>query len=273
MKKILLAFDGQHFSEGAFEFARRMHEKEPILLTGVFLPQVDFANLWSYADGLSGNQFIPLLESEDTEAVQKNIERFGDLCTRNNIEFRIHKDFFDFALPELKKETRFADLIVLGSERFYENLGTWEPNEYLKDALHAAECPVIIVPEKYEFPQSNILAYDGSESSVYAIKQFAYLFPGLAANKTLLVSVGENDTEFPEESYIKELTSRHFGDLEMFKLEINPKKYFRTWISGKDNAILVSGSFSRSAFSQLFKKSFVSEIIKDHRLPVFITHR
>jgi hypothetical protein len=37
MKKILLAFDGEHFSEGAFEFASSLNRKERILLTGVFL--------------------------------------------------------------------------------------------------------------------------------------------------------------------------------------------------------------------------------------------
>jgi hypothetical protein len=36
MKKVILACDGSHFSEGAFEFARRLNELRPILLTGVF---------------------------------------------------------------------------------------------------------------------------------------------------------------------------------------------------------------------------------------------
>ena len=46
MRKILLVFDGINFSEGAFEFARRLNEKNQILVAGVFMPQVDFANLW-----------------------------------------------------------------------------------------------------------------------------------------------------------------------------------------------------------------------------------
>ena len=41
MKKIILAFEGTHFSEGAFEFARKLNELRPILLTGVFLPQTE----------------------------------------------------------------------------------------------------------------------------------------------------------------------------------------------------------------------------------------
>ena len=45
MKKILLVFDGINFSEGAFEFARRLNEKNKILATAVFIPQVNYANL------------------------------------------------------------------------------------------------------------------------------------------------------------------------------------------------------------------------------------
>lgn len=272
MKKILLAFDGDRFSAGAFEFARRMNEIEPILLAGLFLPQANYANLWSYADGVGGPLFIPLVESDVEELVQKNIERFEKLCRENNIDYRVHKNLYDFALPGLKKETRFADLAILGSESFYKNLGTGLPNEYLKDALHEAECPVLVVPEKYNFPESIILAYDGSESSVYAIKQFAYLFPELCTRDTLLTYAKAENNGFPEESLIEELAARHFPNLTLFKMEVNPKKYFTAWVDEKKSPLLVSGAFGRSAVSQMFKKSFVSDVIRDHKLPVFIAH-
>jgi hypothetical protein len=186
----------------------------------------------------------------------------------------VHKDFLGFALPELKKETRFADLVILGSESFYENLGTGKTNVYLNDALHGPECPVVIVPEQFEFPQSNILAYDGSESSVFAIKLFSYIFPEFAKYKTLLVYSDEDEErELPHIQNIEELVARHFPELSLMKLEVNPKKNFSTWIAEKKDAILVSGAFGRSTLSQLFKKSFVSGVIKDHKLPVFTTHR
>jgi hypothetical protein len=274
MKKILLAFDGINFSEGAFEFARRMNEQSPVLLTGVFLPQIDYANLWSYSVGTAGNIVVPLLEDEDAEAVQKNIARFESLCQKNDIDYRVHKNFLDFALPGLKKETRFADLLIIGSESFYENLGFNEPNESIKDALHTSECPVLLVPEIFKFPQGNILTYNGSDDSVYAIKQFAYLFPDLCRNTTLLVYVKEETgKELPDEAYIEELAARHFSDLTLMNLKVHPKKFFDTWASEKKGSILISGAFSRSALSQMFKRSFVTDIIRDHKLPVFIAHR
>lgn len=275
MKKILLAFDGAHFSEGAFNFARRINELSPILLTGVFLPQIDSSALWSYsAVAPDAGTIIPMLEEENAETIVQNIERFKSLCQSNDIEYRVHKDFTDFALPGLKGETRFADLLILGSESFYENMGVNEPNAYLKDAIHNAECPVLIVPEQFDFPENNILAYDGSDSSVYAIKQFAYLFPEFANNKTVLLNAGDNDeTTFPEEHDIEELCSRHFNNLTLFKLRVNPKKYFAVWSNEKKGSILVSGAFGRSTFSMIFRKSFVSDVIRDHKLPVFIANR
>lgn len=275
MKKILLAFDGSNFSKGAFEFARRLNDMEPILVTGVFMPQVDYANLWSYASAAgAGAGFIPLLEEEDADLVQKNILKFEELCQKNGIAYRVHKDFYSFALPELKKESRFADIIILSGELFYKGVIESNQFDYLRDALHSAESPVLIVPEHYEFPDNNILSYDGTGESVYAIKQFAYIFPELTLNPTLLVyAEDEENKDFPSKQHIVELVTQHFKDLTFYKLESSSKKYFSKWINERSGSILISGSFSRSIFSQLFRKSFVTEIIREHKVPVFIAHR
>ncbi len=273
MKKIIIAFDGVHYSEGAVEFARRLNELHPILLTGVFLPQTELANLWSYGDGI-GTPFIPVIESDQSAVVFENIKRFEKVCQGNNIDYRLHKDFYEFALPELKTESRFADLLILGSEVFYGAMGIDSPYNYVQDALHDLSCPVLLVPEHFEFPESIILSYDGSDDSVFAIKQFAYLFPELCDRKTLLVYADEDaDKDFPDKIQIEELAARHFSDLSFFKLDINPKKYFQVWILEKTSALLVSGAYGRSGFSQLLKRSFVKDIIADHRLPIFIAHR
>jgi len=273
MKKVLLAFDGTNFSEGAFEFARRMNQQSPVMIAGIFLPQVDYANLWSYAEGVAHTTFIPLVEEETTNIIQKNISRFESLCQKNGIEYKVHKNFFDLAMSAVKKETRFADLLIIGSESFYKTLGTDEPNDSLKDALHRSECPVLIVPEKFDFPETNILAYNASRGSVYAMKQFAYLFPEFSDNETLLVYAKEEDeTDVPDESYITELAGRHFANLTLMKLQIDPKKSFDAWIEDRKAAILVTGAYGRSGLSQIFKKSFITDVIKDHQMPVFIAH-
>jgi hypothetical protein len=217
--------------------------------------------------------FTSVPEKETAKAIQKNIEKFESQCRKNDMEYRVHKDSLDFAMPALRKETRFADLLIIGSESFYENFEIDEPSESLKDALHHSECPIVVVPEKFEFPETNILTYDGSTDSVYAIRQFVYLFPELCRNETLLVYASKEDNqEFPDESYIEELTARHYPNLTLMKLQLNPRKYFNSWIEDHRSAIVISGSFSRSGFSQIFKKSFITKVIRDHKIPVFIAH-
>jgi nucleotide-binding universal stress UspA family protein len=274
MNKVVIAFDGTQLSQGAFELARILNQMQPILLTGVFVPQVNYANLWSYGTAMAGPGFIPLVEEEESEVIQKNIQQFEELCRQHNINHRVHKDFFDFALPELKKESRFADLLIISSEKFYENMAEDNNNEYMEDAIHHAECPVIVIPEVFELPRRNIIAYDGSSSSVYALKQFAYLFPEFCKNETLLLYVKDDKSgEIPSEEYITELATQHFPNLKIEKLQIKPKKFFTTWLAEAGNALLVSGSYAKSGFSSLFHKSFVSEAIGAHKLPVFIAHK
>jgi len=273
MKKIILAFDGHHFSDGAFEFARRLNKLSPVLLTGVFLPQAQLSSLWSHSSAVA-SPLMTVLESDDSLIVQENIDRFTTLCEQNGIEYRIHKDFFDFVLPELKRESGFADLIILGSETFYENITIRDSNLYLEQALNDVACPVILVPEKFDFPESIILAYDGKQESIFSIKQFAYLFPEFNKLPCMMVyAAGEDETEIPNKIMIEELVAYHFKNLEICKLDISSRKDFSAWLSEKKSSILVSGSFGRSGLSQLFKRSFIKEVIGNHRLPIFVAHR
>lgn len=273
MKKIILAFDGTHFSEGAFEFARQLNEIKPILLTGIFLPQAEIASLWSYADGVSG-AYIPLMESNETEIVQKNVAHFKKLCEGNGIDYRVHEDNLDFVLPELKKETNYADLLILGSEMFYKNMGIESPNEYLRDALQDLKCPVLLVPEKFEFPKKIVLTYDGSEDAIFAIKQFTYVLNELTNLETTLVYSSEDKKDdFPNKIQMEELVARHFNDLTLLKLNINYKTFSTEWMKQQKDSLIVCGSYGRSGLSQLFKKSFIKELISSHQFPIFVAHQ
>ena len=273
MKKILLAFDGTQFSEGAFSFARQLNDLHAILLTGVFMPQLSYANLWSYADGMAGPVYAPMSESLETAQIEENIKRFEEDCEKNNIAYSVHKDYSNFALPELRRETRFADLLIIGSQTFYNQV-TEDASAYLQDALHDSECPVIVVPETCIFPKTNIIAYDGSASSVFAMKQFAYLFPELVAQETIVVYSGSPDEEdLPHQKEMEELAKQHFMDLNFERLESVTKEQFADWIGKRRGSILVTGSYGRSGFSQWLKKSFSKEVITDHQLPVFIAHK
>ncbi len=131
----------------------------------------------------------------------------------------------------------------------------------------------MLVPENFDAPENILISYDGKSSSVYAIKQFAYLFPECCNLGTLLFNTGEDKGNLPYEDLIEELVARHYEPITIEKISTDNKEDMNKWISGKTNAILVSGAFGRGELSTLLKKSFITDVIKDHRIPVFVAHK
>lgn len=265
MKKVLIAFEGTSFSEGAFEFARQLNNLHPILLTGVFIPQMSYAN----AANTTGED-----DENELRTIEANKSRFEALCTKHNVSFKIHVDFRDFALPVLARETRFADLLLIGGETFYRSIYLGNPLEYLKEALHMAECPVVVVPEKFDFPKINLLAYDGSESSLFAIKQFSYLFPELTNRETLIAyATGSEEDVIPARKRVEELLYPHFMDVCFITLDQPADKSFESLIKTNQSVFLICGAFGRSSFSEAIRKSFAEAFLANLNVPVFIAHK
>ncbi|WP_212003600.1 hypothetical protein [Chitinophaga sp. HK235] len=267
MKKILLAIDDGHFPEGAFEFARQMNEIEPIVLCGVFLPEMNLSVDIGY-----GSSFIPLTENYGAASIQESMVTFKEYCERYNIHHLVHHDVSEFALKVLHRETRFADLLLLSSEKFYADIVA-RPGGFLDNALHQSECPLIVSPENLAFPESIILTYDGSASSVFAIKSFAMLFPQLCSRKTMLLYAQSDKSSVPDTDSILELVQHHFSNLDAQAVNMIPEKNFNTWLGGVGKPIVVSGAYGRSQISRFFRHSFIADTLKAHQVPVFIAHR
>jgi hypothetical protein len=276
MKKIIIALDGNHFPKGAFEFAKYINQQSEILLAGVFLTPVDYSKLMAYAGGIDSMAIMPewFTKNDDEEIINKNIQQFEEACAADGMHYRVHKDIDMMALSSLVEETRFADVLLVSSELFYKNIGDSQPNYYLEEVLKKTECPVMLIPENFKEPAQILLSYDGDESSMFAIKQFAYLFPELLHKETTLLSLGEDDTnELPEYSMVAELLARHYPNLKLQNLRMTNKNLFVDWLSEQSNSFIVMGAFSRSMFSELFRKSFAKNIIREVKMPLFISHK
>lgn len=265
MKKVLIAFEGTSFSEGALAFARQLNDLQPLFLTGVFVPQISYANLMQHPTETG--------EGEEMQEVVANKNQFESFCERNNIKYKVHIDAHDFALPEIAWETRFADLLLIGGETFYRSIYLGNPLEYLKETLHLAECPTVVVPEKFRFPRTNLLAYDGSESSLFAIKQFAYLFPGLCNHETVVAYAANEEENIPALSRVKELVFAHFTDVRFVQLVKPAHVSFANVAKENQDVFLVCGAFGRPPFSELIRRSFAETFLVDLNIPVFIAHK
>jgi hypothetical protein len=273
MKKVLLLSDTESLAAGTFNFACMLNEQSPVLLTGVFLPKEDLYDDTLYY--MAGAATPILYSSQDDTVVMTNaaITTFKKRCINNGIEFRVHEHNFQDIKEKLEKESRFADLLLFCNDTFYNELDPEMYDEYTDDTMNNMECPVIIVPGHFVQPQSIVLAYDGSRSSVMAIKQFVHLLPEMTSLPATLIYADVNKKHsIPDLDYIEELATRHFSNLTINRLSLDPKKYFETWLDGQKNPFLVTGAHSRSSVSMLLRKSFIRDIVKANRIPVFMAH-
>jgi hypothetical protein len=272
MKQVLFVSAGQEFPQGPFSLLRMMQRDERIHAKALFFKPIDYATL---AAVTAGSRIGPVLalEERENETVAAHKTQFARQCEQHYITFTIHDNAAEWQRDLLIKESRFADLLVISGELFYADAANGQPNGYLHDALHHAECPVVIVPENFHTIEHLYMAYDASRESLYALKQFCYLFPQLTALPAAMIYLNEEASDdIPDIDHFKQFSRLKFECLGCAKLHFKPSEYLSTWLSEKKEGLLISGSFGRSSLSYLTKPSFADAVIREHQLPVFIAH-
>ncbi len=277
MKKILAAFDGTKYSEGASRYAMEIAKATNSLLIGVFIQDMRYLNYtYAYAWDQPFIDFssIEASQQEEKDKIDLNIKLFNRACDEKGIHHKVHLDK-GVPLQELLKESIFADIIIIDENTGFFSMGNEGPSPFLKDLLIDSHCPVLIVPHHYHYFDKVFLCYDGGASSVYAIKQFAYLFPELEDLKTTVVSVNEKSGNHLKEGVnFKDLIRAHFSDTEYVVLQGESGDELINYLKQNSaNAVVVMGSYGRNAISRLFHQSVSNRIIKELSVPVFITHQ
>ncbi|HEY8733798.1 MAG TPA: universal stress protein [Puia sp.] len=272
MKKILFLCDGDRFPKGAFQLIRQIRENESVLVKGLFFTPVDTELMIPISFMPVAEPFVKLKEKE-LKLIRKSEEQFCKECENHGIKYKIHPHEGEWDRDHFVKESRFSDLVVVSEDLFCLDATNEQPSYILEEMLRASECPVMVVPEDFQRTDCLAVAYDGGKESMYALKQFVYLFPDLVDLPADFVHIKDVSTnDIPDEDLLLEYTFSHFESLYTSKLHFNPKKLFSSWLNDKKNVLLVTGSYSRSAFSNAFRKSFADDVISKHTCPVFIAH-
>jgi hypothetical protein len=204
--------------------------------------------------------------------IKNTIEWFKEGCKTRGIRYYIHSDK-NVPAAELVAESRFADLIVMDGatsfKRFYEG----EPSSFAKDLMQHSECPVLIAPAVFTTIDEIVFAYDGTASSVFAMKQFTYLFPQLRNKKATILRNNKSGIWEDADKYnFTEWLHEHYSTLQ-FVAEKTMRKggLFQTLLP-KENTILVLGAYSRNPVSLFFKESAANQVIQTMNMPVFVAH-
>src|SRR4030095_10345077 len=178
MQKILLALNACDVNLPSVHFASYLANLTRSRVTGLFLQKTITDNV-----AVNTPSLIATNEMGDNRApdwitallVDENISLFKNSCKANDTRYSVHH-LKGQPLKELMRESMFADMIITdGSISFSTEKDGW-PSEFVKELLAHAKCPVIISPLSFDGINEIVFAYDGTESSIFAIKQFTYLF-------------------------------------------------------------------------------------------------
>jgi len=271
MKKILFLCDGDNFSDGSFEFIKQLSVHETISVKGLFFTPIDVEQMVAISYVPIAEPYVKLKEQEK-QMVEKSQRRFIRACEDAGLRHQASV-ITEWSREMILLESRYADLIVLSGELFCCDVPDRQPNYFMEETLRLAECPAVVVPENFRSVERVAIAYDGKRESMFALKQFASLFPDLMELPTDIVHIKKDtDDEIPGRELLLEYTKAHFESQYTSKLHFDPKKYFASWLNDKKNVLLITGSFSRSPISNMIKGSFATEIINRHGCPVFIAH-
>lgn len=279
MLKIIAAFDGLSFSQSTMEYAIHFTRELNAHLSGIFLDDplrrsFSIYDIITEEDAVTAPSKIEKLEKIDTETRLKSAQLFEKRCQRAKIKFYVEHDTH-IAIQDLLNETIFADLLIINIHETFSRYADSLPTTFIHDLLKGAHCPVLVVPDSFQEIENLIVLYDGSPSSVFAVKMFTYLFPEIDPVKTEILSLAKKGTprETPDKSMMENWVKWHFSSVgyRTFSEDSSPT-IIEEIESRSPNTMIIAGAYHRNSVSMLFHHSFADQFMKKCRLPLFIAH-
>lgn len=279
MEKILLAIDARVVNKNSLEFACYLARLTRSKVTGVFLENL-VADEKPVLKKAYGRAYVNWEINEASQEyqtkvqlIENNVRLFKESCIQQEVCFQLHRDR---GVPEtdLLEETRFADILVADAALSFTKQFAGTPSSFVKNILTKSECPVIIAPERFDGIDEIVFTYNGSASSLFAIKQFTYLLPELSNKKATILQINEaGEWHDPDKYKFKEWLKDHYTDLHFEAQKGKTDSILFEALFTRKNMLLVMGSYGRNALSQFIQTSHADMLIKTVAHPIFITHR
>lgn len=276
MKKILFVSAATSLNTHALDFACYLSNLTHSRLTGLFIADTE-----SVPDGKTAALHAAVAaEYSDTapaayDAIytEKNGIAFKEACTSReaNCELITRQGAPEEEVVHL---SRFADMIITDADISFTNEPTVLPSKFMRDIMEQAECPVITAPFHFEGVNELVFCYDGTPSSMYAIRQFTYLLPELKdmdATVVMVLSPGERpgaDTAYLDAWMHTHYPHYHFHTLQ----DERPRSRLLDYLLSKSRSIIVMGAFGRGKLSDFVSPSHALPVLKFSNQPVFVTH-
>lgn len=274
MEKILLLINHDGINKSALDFACYLADLTRSSLCGLFIdPGNAIRNKTINMYTGTPEQTENTAETHWKTKLGENKNAFALAC--NNKSIRMSDEHSSISgVDDLVAESRFADILIINSDCRFHDTAESIPSSLAKDILSKSECPVIVAPQSFDGIEEIVLAYDGSSSSVYAIKQFTYLFPELSETRMIFLQVLEkNESEIANFEQFKDYLKAHYSAIGFSTLHGRPEDELFTYFLKKKNAFIITGAFGRNNYLPFIQRSTAELLLKTTSHPVFIAHR
>lgn len=272
MDNIILAIEGPSLNVELVKFACYIADLTGSTLTATFIkdsmpreqPVAEEMSLLSYDETNAYNDFRR--ELEDGDALDQSLEICKEESSNKGIQIGVSRKTYD----ELIAESRFADIIIADPR---SNQKEQSPSKQTRNILGMSECPVLLGPEHHSEITELVHCYDGSPASVFAIKFFTYLFPGLLDLRCILLQVDkEPNWSVDNQEAMQKWLKGHYSQSGFNVVHGAVEKELSNFLKHRPGALITMGSYGRSAASLLFRESHANSLIRTINNPMFISH-
>jgi hypothetical protein len=280
MKRILLPFSSHTLTSSLIDFGCYMARLSQSTLTGIC---INTDHLTADPASYSHSYFTEsdagmLLEKAPVKMDSEQcIHFFIEACERREVKADVllrGNGFIKHGTPakEVIQESRFADLLIVDPAMSFHDQLEAVPTAFAKELLAAAECPVMVAPAVFDDVDELVFCYDGHRSSVYAIKQFSYLFPEMNQRKVTVLQIGENEQPVSEKEALHNWLGNYYHEIVFKQLVGDAGDELLQYFLLRKNMLAVMGAYGRSLISTFFKKSSADMVLRVVDLPLFIAH-
>lgn len=210
MRRILLATNANDIKTSAVDFGCYIANLMRSPLMGFLLEQKQKKELAERLGPVENNDYDTALPAE----IAANADIFSNRCLHNDARHTV-RHIQGNPLQEIVNESLYADIILTDGNTTFNGYDGW-PSQFVKELLEHAKCPVIVTPFDFDEINEVVFAYDGTDSSIFAMKQFIYLFPELTDVKTTVLQVlDQEDHDITEKKKLKEFLMMHYDAVRL----------------------------------------------------------
>jgi hypothetical protein len=275
MERILVLIDPSGLERETMEFACYIANLTQSKVTGLFYNPEMKKQPATAGEIRRGSYFEE--QSGKPDNGQYHLQELKTAFTRfcDNHQLLTKPDVIEVKhLEDIYLQSRFADLLILTPDYGAKPDESILASENILNVLKHAECPVFVAPLTAKEPSEIVFTYDGSASSVFAIKQFTQLFPQLSdLVVTLLEIKSENSNTVDFRENINEYLQTHYRYVSQLVLKGDPQDELFSFLIDKKQMYIVMGAFGKHFMHSILHRSTATLLLKTTALPVFISHK